>query len=448
MSKIALFEAFFSSPRRFWQMLAQTVLPFRLDTTRDTITAQAGLVLFGEYLYALGLPESFDRELPGPLNSVGYKPSAYGVSLVLMLQGGGRSLEDLRMLRADEGLRSVLNLTVMPSSDATGDWLRRTGVGEGLEGLSRLQRRLLRQLLKRETRCEYTLDIDATQIVAEKETAKWTYKGERGYMPLVGTLAENGLIVGEEFREGNAAPAAGNLEFIRYCAQQMPSGKRIVAVRADSAAYQSAIFNACEERKQRFAMGADLDAAVKTVIAEIPEAAWSPWRDVQIAETVHSMAKTKQAFRLIVVRRPQQGDLFDPNAPRYRYTAVASNRLESAADTLEWYAQRGETSENRIKELKLGFGMERMPCGQFEANAVFFRLGVLAYHLCQGFKRWALQKEWRQHQVQTLRWRLYQTAGKLVRHAGRTVLKVRDKVIELFEYIRMQCWLLANEGET
>ena len=27
-------------------------------------------------------------------------------------------------------------------------------------------------------------------------------------------------------------------------------------------------------------------------------------------------------------------------------------------------------------ELKLGFGMERMPCGQLQANAVFFRLGV------------------------------------------------------------------------
>ncbi len=44
------------------------------------------------------------------------------------------------------------------------------------------------------------------------------------------------------------------------------------------------------------------------------------------------------------------------NAPRFRYTAVASNRLKSAAETLAWYAQRGETSENRIKELKLGFG--------------------------------------------------------------------------------------------
>jgi hypothetical protein len=97
-------------------------------------------------------------------------------------------------------------------------------------------------------------------------------------------LAENGLSVGDEFREGNAAPASGNLEFIRYCAAQLPKGKRIVAVRSDSAAYQSALFNACEENKQRFAIGADLDAAVKAQMAAIPETAWVKWRDAEIAD--------------------------------------------------------------------------------------------------------------------------------------------------------------------
>jgi hypothetical protein len=167
MSKIALSKAFFSSPGRFGDRLAQTVLPFKLDTTADTLTAQAGLVLFGEYLPAVGLPSHLDRELPGPLNGMGYRPSSYGVSRVLMLPGGGRSLEDLRMLRADEGLR-------------------RTGAGEGWQGLSRVQRRVLPKLLKKAARNEYTLDIDATHIVAEKETAKWAYQGEKGYLPRVG----------------------------------------------------------------------------------------------------------------------------------------------------------------------------------------------------------------------------------------------------------------------
>ncbi len=69
--------------------------------------------------------------------------------------------------------------------------------------------------------------------------------------------------------------------------------------------------------------------------------------------------------------------------------------------------------------------MERMPCGQQEANAVFWRIGALAYNLFVLFKRQALPEAWRKHQVQTVRWRLYQTAGKVVTHAGALILKVR-----------------------
>ncbi len=47
-------------------MLSQTVLSFKLDSTQDTITAQGGLVLFGEYLRAMNLSGCLDRELPGP----------------------------------------------------------------------------------------------------------------------------------------------------------------------------------------------------------------------------------------------------------------------------------------------------------------------------------------------------------------------------------------------
>jgi len=42
----------------------------------------------------------------------------------LMLNGGGRSLEDIRQIRADEGLREIVPLERIPSSDAFGDWLR------------------------------------------------------------------------------------------------------------------------------------------------------------------------------------------------------------------------------------------------------------------------------------------------------------------------------------
>jgi Transposase DDE domain group 1 len=427
---------------------SQTVLPFKLAASDESLTAHGGLALFGEYLRAMSICGLINLELPGPGSAAGYDPSAHILPLILMLAGGGRTLEDLRVLRHDEGLRLLLRLNEMPSSDATGDWLRRMGAKEsgGLAGLQRVNRCVFRRLLRNDERTDYTLDIDATQIVAEKREARYTYKGEKGYMPMVGHIAETGLVIGHEFREGNAAPAAGNLEFLQVCEGAMPKGKRIGAVRADSAAYQAAIFDWCEKTGKVFAIGADQDVAVKTAIAAIPESNWTRFRDGEIAETVHCMNKTKKAFRLVVMRRAREQDLFGDHAP-YRYHAIASNRSdEDAQATMEWYSRRGDDSENRIKDLKIGFGMEYMPCGSFRANAAFFSIGALTYNLYLGFRSHALGSGWEHSQVQTVRWRLFQTAGKIVRHGRQVFLKISAAMLDAFAAIRECCARVMREG--
>jgi hypothetical protein len=262
-------------------------------------------------------------------------------------------------------------------------------------------------------------------------------------MPIVGHLAENGLVVGDEFRAGNDSPGARNLEFIKYCAAQLPAGKRVARVRADSAAYQAEIFNWCAAQKIAFAIGADLDYAVKAAIRRIPAVDWQPYQGGQIAETGHTMNETKQDFRLIVIRRPVQRELFDQEAEGERYTVIASNRDESAKETVAWYNQRGECSENRLKELKVGFQLEHLPCGQQEANAAYFRLGVLSYNLFVMFKQQVLPEKWRRCQVQTVRWRLYQVAGKVVEHARGLTLKVCRWACLFFAKVRWRCAELA-----
>jgi hypothetical protein len=44
-----------------------------------------------------------------------------------MLQGGGRSLEDLRELKEEEGLMRLIGRDEIPEPDTVGDWLRRMG---------------------------------------------------------------------------------------------------------------------------------------------------------------------------------------------------------------------------------------------------------------------------------------------------------------------------------
>ncbi len=64
-------------------------------------------------------------------------------------------------------------------------------------------------------------------------------------------MLKNGLVIGEEFREGNQAPSSRNLELLKYCEGQLPQGKRIKAFRrADSASYQAGIINYCDKKGQ------------------------------------------------------------------------------------------------------------------------------------------------------------------------------------------------------
>ena len=316
-------------------------------------------------------------------------------------------------------------LEAVPDAGTVGDWLRRQG-RTAAEAIQQVSRELVERCLRQEPE-EVVLDVDATEIEADKQEAQWTYNHVQGYMPLLGYV--NGVCVGHRFREGNQSPDAGILEFAQSCEAALPEGKRIY-FRSDSAAYQAAVINHYSQPGRSFTITADLDAAVKREIQHLPEAAWQPYRtaegmatDREMAETVHTMNGTKQAFRLIVLRWPNpQPNLFE--ADRYCYHAVATNREETASEVVWKHNRRGE-SENWHKELKVGFGMEQMPCGQFEANALYFAIGVLAYNLGQLLKGQVLPESYPRVTVATLRWKLYRVAGKLVRHARCWMLQIK-----------------------
>ena len=436
-------------------MVQQTVFPFKIEMAKERLTAHGGLALMAEFNHGIGLRELTDQYLPGPGSNRGFDPSVIVDAVVLMLQGGGRSLEDLRELKNEEGLMKLIGRDEIPEPDTVGDWLRRMGDpkrGEpGLEGLDRVRGKINERILRRDGIKEYTLDADATEIIGEKADALFTYNWNKGYMPVAGFLYETPVCLYDEFREGNVAPAFGQKEFYLQCKKRMPVGKRIGSYRADSASYQAGLFNQLEEDGVKYGITADQDKAVKALIGLIKEEDWKePVRGCgyELAETVHCMNETKKAFRLVVKREiRRQGELFEVQGAPYFYHAVATNWLEEQKDTaavLKWHNQRGQ-AENFNKELKIGFGMERMPCGQSYANAVFFRIGVIAYNLFIGFKRLSCPESWMKQTIATFRWKIVQIAGRIVKHAGKTVLKLMIDLekLGLFREIRHKSFELS-----
>jgi len=193
--------------------IQQTVLPFKIETTKERLTAHGGLALMAEFNHGIGLRELADQYLPAPGSNRGFNPSVIVDALVLMLEGGGRSLEDLRELKNEEGLLRLIGRKEIPEPDTVGDWLRRMGepkTGQlGIEGMDRVRDKINERILKRDGITKYTLDADATEIIGEKADALFTYNGNKGYMPMLGFLYETPVCIYDEFREGNVSPQSG-----------------------------------------------------------------------------------------------------------------------------------------------------------------------------------------------------------------------------------------------
>jgi hypothetical protein len=132
--------------------------------------------------------------------------------------------------------------------------------------------------------------------------------------------------------------------------------------------------------------------------------------------------KGKGAFSLIVLRwRENQGDLFQDN---YCYHCLATNMTEESVSEVVWLYNERAHIENHIKEIKGGFGMERMPSGEFKANAVHFGIGIMTYNLFIAQRLLTMPADWKNKTIKSIRWLLVETAGKLIEHGRMTILKL------------------------
>lgn len=428
------------------------ILPYKLDTTNDLLTSRAGLLAIAQLMDSLSLTERIDRHFPSPHSNRGYKPSEFIKTLILMQHEGSFHLDDIRHIQDDEALRTVLDLNQLPRATTLGDWLRRMGSQSQIQDAwVKVNKALLHSALHR--RKKVTLDIDATEIVAHKAEAQWTYNKNKGFMPMVGHMAETGQIVAVDFRQGNVPPAQDNLAFIKQCQQSFPEGCTLNALRIDAAGYQTSIIEYCDEQGIDYAIRAKTSAAMRAQIEAARDVDWRPLRDKQgkvisgqeTCRTSFCIGDYKNAFTLIIQRKALKGQTsldLDPQESSegislsgYIYRAIATNRDELGnSEIIHWYNQRAEDSENRIKELKLDFGGDTLPCSDFKANALYFLISALSYNLF-ALMRQLLPEELAHHRAMTLRWRLYAIAAKVVRTGRQLFVKMQEKHRTLLEQV-------------
>lgn len=335
-----------------------------------------------------------------------------------------------------------------------------------LRALYRIQNGLLEALQDREQQRFATLDVDATIVESVKRDALPHYDGGTGYQPCITLWTEMGVVIRDQFRDGNVPAGMAPLAQIKRAVRALPRGVDKVFLRSDTALYSAKALVWMDRHGITFAISADMGTALRTAILSLPASAWSRLRkpnpfggvvptDLEIAEVEFTpertcLSKKGRPFRYIVVRRVEDqtqlfgssGSTHDEQGRRWHLALVTNNWDDSAEAVWNWSRERCGTVERTHDEMKNDLAAGVMPCGRFQANAAWFRLNVITYNILAAMKNIALPAQMRSWRPATLRFRLLNLAGRVIHHARGLILRLPwiQDLVDIYRDARRRLW--------
>ena len=447
------------------------------EPASESLTSWGGVPLLVRAYRSLGLPGSVQRNVRVKQRQRGYDEASVIESFVILNAVGGECLEDCDRLREDAGLAEMIGHEI-PSPEVARKFLYQfhaderieqaqqqrplgqvayiPGENEPLQGLAQVNRDLIAEVGRRCLDQKIaTVDQDATIIESRKREALVTYQGERGYQPMLAVWAETDLLLADQFRDGNVPPMQEPLPVAKAAFAALPETVTERYYRGDAACHEHELI-AWLRNEQRedgprgcigFAISARMTEALRHAVEAVPEAEWQPYgnpdpevlrecAEVPFVPTESYERKDIEPLRYVAVRiRKRQGALFADGRAVKHFAVVSNLREWSAAKLLEWHRQKAGTIEAVHHVLKNELAAGVLPCGRFGANAAWLRLAVLTHNVLTALKRLALPAELLAARPKRLRFLIFQTAGRMVHHARRVLLRLKVAAERLREWL-------------
>jgi Transposase DDE domain group 1 len=406
----------------------------------EGLVSHAGAALLAEAADGLGLTRELSHALVGMRERRGrHDPGRVVRDLAVMLADGGDCLSDLRAVRDQEPLFGAV------ASDATAfRVIDAIASDPSLLGALRAARARARENAWNAgaAPAQVVIDVDATLITAhsEKDGAAGTFRGGFGFHPLLAYLDGSREPLAGMLRPGNAGAntAVDHVEIVDLALEQLPRAvveSAQIVVRTDSAAATHELTDELRAARINFLMGFDLTEPVRGAILALPESAWRPAvrqdgedRDgAWVAEITDrlSLSGWPEGSRVIVRReRPHPGaQLSFCDHDGHRFLATLTD-LEGDVVELERLHRARANAEDRVRAAKQT-GLENLPFRDFDHNAVWLELSLIAQDVIVWTQLLALDGELVRCEPKALRYRLLHVAGRLAFHARRATLRLQ-----------------------
>jgi Transposase DDE domain group 1 len=424
------------------------------------VVSHAGTRLLADMADAAGVSAALSDALAGLRERrSGHDPGRVLTDVAVMLADGGEAISDLGVLRDQPQLFGPV------ASTATA-WRVLDGIDDAALDRVRAARAEARErawLLRAEAGRDIpaskaggrdwpglVLDVDATLIDchSDKQLAAPNFKGGFGFHPLLVWLDNTNEALAGLLRSGNAGAntAADHIRVVAAALAQIPDGHRYgtpVLVRADGAGGSKQFLSHLRSLRDQhgvqvqFSVGFTMTEQVQQAILALPEMAWTPAveadggiRDgADVAELTGMLpdlagAGWPEGMRVIVRReRPHPGaQLTFTDVHGYRFQAFATDTQLGQLAHLEARHRAHARVEDRIRAGK-DTGLGKLPSRQFNINAVWLELSLLACDLLAWTQTSLLHGELTRCEPKALRYRLLHVAARITR--GQRQLWVR-----------------------
>jgi hypothetical protein len=448
----------------------------RVGAPDPHLTPNGGLAAISELTGRLGVVESLDAAI-GPIKqrNRGLSGGQLLVGLAAAQLAGEDFLVGLDRQRADAAGQRLTPVPGLGATTAAG-LARRFSDAQwhAVErGLAAGQERMLAALpAPRRARLTSaaTIDIDTTDVEvygSDKRGVAYNYQGQRCGRPHVASWAETETTLAAQLLSGADDPRPHAPELLRRALAALPAQVRAgrVALRADGGYFAGELARAAHFAGVEFAIGAKRIAPLWRLLAGIAEADWVDALEMdraQVAVADYRPGWWPANTRLLVRRvrlAPDQVSA-DPRSRRrrtlhpdqralplaeladadaiYGYSFVLTDRdvstPERAAAVEHWYRHRTSV-ENVIRDSKHGAALRHLPSGYHEVNTAWMWGALLAATMAG----WLHQLTGGlgpdgtvaghgvrdgKAMIATLRHRLVRVPARLVRHAGRLLLRL------------------------